>query len=48
VYVRGVPDVPTSRVEDYKCPSVVIGECSPSNDNSQVILAFASLLANLF
>jgi hypothetical protein len=27
---------------------VIIGECSPSNDNSQVILAFASLLTNLF
>jgi hypothetical protein len=39
---------PTSRVEEYKCPSVVIGECSRSNDNRQVILAFASLLANLF
>jgi hypothetical protein len=39
---------PTSRVEEYKCASVVIGECSPSNDNSQVILAFAGLLANSF
>jgi hypothetical protein len=27
---------------------VVIGECSLSNGNSQVILAFASLLTNLF
>jgi hypothetical protein len=39
---------PTSRGEEYKCPSVVIGECTPSNDNRQVILAFARLLANLF
>ena len=39
---------PTSRVEEYKHPSVVIGECSLSNDNNQVILAFARLLANLF
>ena len=39
---------PTSRVEEYKCPSVVIGECSLSNDNNPVILAFARRLANLF
>ena len=27
---------------------VIIGECRPSNDNSQVILAFASLRTDSF
>ena len=39
---------PTTRVEDYKCPPIVIGECSPHNDTGNAILAFASLLTNLF
>lgn len=44
-FARGTP---TSRVWKYKCPAVVIGEWSPSNDNHEAILAFASLLINLF
>jgi hypothetical protein len=39
---------PSTRLEEYQCPPVVIGKCSPFNDNNSVVLAFADLLTNLF
>jgi hypothetical protein len=39
---------PSSRLEEYKCPPVVIGECSPFNKNGEVVLAFGTLLTSLF